>query len=130
MKSLRWLTRLAKLWLEFWLPLLLITLGVWYGTQWLNGTVLSQTYTIKSELDSKQLQQAEVTLEFTVLAIDAEIDRRNKNTEVTVKTAGSSLKELEFEYPVIEFVEVEKAIAKELNLPLDKIRKLIRYRLD
>jgi hypothetical protein len=39
-------------------------------------------------------------------------------------------KELEFKYPVIEFVEVEKAIAKELNLPLDKIRKLIRYRLD
>ncbi len=130
MKSLRWLTRLAKLWLEFWLPLLLITLGVWYGTQWLNGTVLSQTYTIKSELDSKQLQQAEVTLEFTVLAIDAEIDRRNKSTEVTIKTAGSSLQELEFIYPVIQFVEIEKAIAQELNLPLDKIRKLIRYRLD
>lgn len=130
MKSLRWLTRLAKLWLEFWLPLLLITLGVWYGTQWLNGTVLSQSYTIKSELDSKQLQQAEVTLEFTVLAIDAEIARRNKSTEVTVKTAGSSLKELEFEYPVIEFVEVEKAIAQQLNLPLLKIRKLIRYRID
>ncbi|MBE9227939.1 hypothetical protein IQ264_21180 [Phormidium sp. LEGE 05292] len=130
MKSLRWLTGLAKLWLEFWLPLFLITLGVWYGTQWLNGNVLSQTYTIKAELDSKQVQQTKVTLAFTVLAIDAEIDRRNKNTEVTVKTAGSSLIELEFEYPVIEFVEVEKAIAQELNLPLDKIRKLIRYRLD
>lgn len=130
MAYLRWLIRLAKQSLEFWLPLLLITIGVWYGTQWLNSVVLSQTYNIKAELDTKQLQQAEVTLEFTVLAIDAEIDRRNKNTEVTVKTAGSSLKELEFQYPVIEFVDIEKAIAQQLNLPLNKIRKLIRYRID
>lgn len=130
MVYLRWLIRLAKKSLEFWLPLLLITMGVWYGTQWVNSTVLSQTYNIKAELDTKPIQKAEVSLAFTVLAIDAEIDRRNKNTEVTVKTAGSSLKELEFQYPVIEFVDIEKAIAQQLNLPLNQIRKIIRYRID
>jgi hypothetical protein len=49
---------------------------------------------------------------------------------VTVQTGGLALKELEFEYPVTEFAEVEQAIAQERNVTPDAIRPLIRYRIN
>lgn len=129
MAQLRWLSRFSQLGLEFWLPLPLIAAGIWGASQWLNGQVLSQAYTVTAQLDAEQ-QQVSLALTLTILSIDAEIDRRVGTTEVTVQTGGSALKELEFEYPVTEFAEVEKAIAQELNAAPDKIRALIRYRIN
>jgi hypothetical protein len=129
MSRFRWLSRFAKLWLEFWLPLLLITVGLWFGSQWLNERVLSQTYTTATQLDAER-EQVKLTLNFTILSINAEVDRRAGNTEVTVQTAGSALQELEFEFPITAFAELEQAIANELSLPIHDIRTLIRYRID
>jgi hypothetical protein len=124
MARFRWLDSLSRLGLEFWLPLPLIAAGIWGGSLWLNRWALSQTHA------TQQQQQVSIALTLNVLSIDAEIDRHSKSTEVSVQTAGSALKQLEFEYPVTEFVEVEQAIAQELNLPPDAIRSLIRYRID
>ncbi|GAB4378268.1 MAG: hypothetical protein Kow00121_29690 [Elainellaceae cyanobacterium] len=121
---------LAQLGLEFWLPLPLIAAGIWAGSQWLNDRVLSQTYTTTAQLAAEQQQQVNIVLALTILSIDAEIDRRGGTAEVTVQTAGSALKELEFEYPVTEFAELEQAIAQELSLAPDQVRSLIRYRID
>ena len=129
MAQLRRLVRLAQRWLEFGLPLLCITVGLWYGSQWLNHQVLSQTYVTATQLDATQ-QQIKLDLTFTVLAIDAEVDRQAGNTEVTIQTAGSPLKELEFEYPITQFAELEQAIAQDLNLSAKVVRTLIRYRLE
>lgn len=130
MARFRWLNFLSRLGLEFWLPLPLIAVGIWGGSLWLNRWVLSQTHATTTHLDTKQQQQVSIALTLNVLSIDAEIDRHSNSTEVSVQTAGSALKQLEFEYPVTEFVEVEQAIAQELNLPPDAIRSLIRYRID
>lgn len=130
MARFRWLISLSQRGLEFWLPLPLIAAGIWGGSLWLNHWMLSQTYATTTYLDAKQQQQVSIALTLNVLSIDAEIDHYSKSTEVSVQTAGSALKQLEFEYPVTEFVEVEQAIAQELNLSPDAIRTLIRYRID
>ncbi len=129
MAQLRGLVRLAQRWLEFGLPLLCITVSLWYGSQWLNHQVLSQTYTTATQLDVSQ-QPIKLQLTFTVLSIDAEVDRRAGSTEVTVQTAGSPLKELELEYPITQFAALEQAIAQDLTLSAEMIRPLIRYRLE
>lgn len=130
MAQLRRLVRLAQSYLEFGLPLILITVGLWYGSQWLNHQVLSQTYATATQLSASPQQQIKLNLTFTVLSIDAEVDRRAGNTEVTIQTAGSPLKELEFEYPMTRFAALEQAIAQDLNLSAEMIRTLIRYRLE
>ncbi|HEY9751079.1 MAG TPA: hypothetical protein V6C63_20515 [Allocoleopsis sp.] len=129
MAQLRGWVRLAQRWLEFGLPLLCMTVVLWYGSQWLNHQVLSQTHATATQLDATP-QQIQLRLTFSVLAIDAEVDRRLGNTEVTIQTAGSPLKELEFEYPITQFAELEQAIAQDLNLSAKMVRALIRYRLD
>lgn len=129
MAAWRWLTRfLSQLGLEFWLPLPLVAAGLWGGFDWVNGQVLSQTSPAK-QLQPEPLQQVELALTLTILSIDAEINQSGGSTEVVVQTGGSALRELEFEYPVATFAEVEAAIAQELNLPASTIRRLIRYRL-
>lgn len=126
----RWLTPLFQLGLEFWLPLPFIATGIWVGSQWLNHRVLSQTYPVTAQLENGQQQQVNLTLTLTILSIDAIISRREGSTEVTIRTTGSALEELEFEYPLTEYTEIEQAIAEELGLSPDTVRALIRYRLD
>ncbi len=130
MERFRWLTRVFHLGLEFWLPLPFIAAGIWLESQWLNQRVLGQTYITTAQLDAERQQQISLALTLTVLSIDAEIDKSGGTTEVTVQTGGSALKELEFEYPVTEYVAIEQAIAQELNLSADAVRSLIRYHID
>lgn len=130
MAQLRWLARLSHSRLMFCLLLPLVGALFWVSTGWVTSQVLSQTYPTTTQLTTENQQQVHLSLTLTVLSIDADIGRRAKNTEVTVQTADSSLQELEFEYPVTEFAEIEAAIAKELNLPKATVRDLIRYRLN
>jgi hypothetical protein len=64
------------------------------------------------------------------VSIDAEINRQTQLTEVSLRTVGSPLEEMEFKFPVTDFVKVERAIAQELGLSQNDIHKLIRYRID
>ncbi|WP_375497333.1 hypothetical protein [uncultured Nostoc sp.] len=49
---------------------------------------------------------------------------------VKVYTADSLLKEMEFEFPVTEFAQVDAAIAQALGLPITAIKQVIRYRIE
>ncbi|MBD3887494.1 hypothetical protein IFO70_38740 [Phormidium tenue FACHB-886] len=130
MTKFRWLTRFSQFGLESWLSLPLVAVGIWAGSQWLNSQVLSETYTTTTQLDAEQQQQVSLDLTLTILSIYAEVNRGGGVTEVTIQTGGSDLKELQFEYPVTEFADVERAIAREFNLSSDEIRTLIRYHID
>ncbi len=68
-------------------------------------------------------------LSVTVLVITAEIDKSEGVTKVELKTAESTLKTLEFEFPVTEFNQVETNIAQELGLSRAEVRKLVRYQV-
>lgn len=121
---------LSKLRLEFWLPLPLIGLAFGIGTVWIDKQVLSQIYDRTAQLRPEARLQVKTTLSFDVVSIDAEIDRREKYTEVTIKTNDYILKELEYKFPVTKYQDVERAIAQVLNIQPEAVRKLIRYRID
>lgn len=125
-RSARWL----HLGLEFWLPLPLVGLTFWGLTGWFNQRVLSQPPTAVTAIEAPTPEQITLSLTLTVLSIDAEIDQRSRSTEVTVRTAGSALEEMEFKFPVTDFEDVEAAIAQELGLTREVTRSLIRYRID
>lgn len=116
--------------LEFWLPLPLIALGIWGGAGWLDLHVLSQPRAIPKRITPIRQGETRLTFTLTVTSIDAEIDQQAGSTSVVVQTVGSSLQALEFEYPLVDFIEVERAIATDLDLPIPTIQTLIRYRLD
>ncbi|MCM1983898.1 hypothetical protein [Lyngbya confervoides] len=121
---------LPLLGLEFWLPLPLIGAGFWLGSAGLSHWVMGQPARDPERLSTQVQPPITLSLSLTITSLDAEIDRDSGRTEVTVQTSGSALQELEFEYPLVEFTEIEAAIAHELHLSLPTIRRLIRYRID
>jgi hypothetical protein len=121
---------LAKTSLGFGLPMLLTGVAFWAGSGWFTHQVLGQTDLAVTQLDTTGAHTVSVSFSVRVLAIDAEIDRASQVTEVTVRTGGSSLQEMEFEYPLADYAEVEQAVAQDLGLQPDEVRRLIRYRLD
>lgn len=112
--------------------LLMVLIGVafWAGSGWLTGRVLGQSGLDVSQIDTTGAEAVNVSFAVRVLSIDAEIDRNSQVTEVTVQTGGSSLQEMEFEYPLADYAEVENAISKDLGLTPVQVRRLIRYRID
>ena len=115
---------------EFWLPLPLIAVGFWFGSNWLNQKVMGQIYEPTKPLSARTLPQISLSLSGTVASIDAEIDHDAGTTEVDVQIIGGPLKELDFEYPLIEFAAIEEAIVQELELSPEFVRSMIRYRID
>lgn len=123
----RWCKALNVLWLEFWLPLPLLGVGFWLAGSLLTEQVLSRPYSTVNTLQANA--QRKVQLSVTVLVITAEIDKSEGVTKVELKTAESTLKTLEFEFPVTEFNQVETNIAQELGLSRAEVRKLVRYQV-
>ena len=116
--------------LRIWLILPLVGAVVWLSAGLLSQQVLSYSYETSAQLQSEQPQVELSWQEVTVIAIEAAIDRREGVTEVKVRTAHPVLKELELDLPVIEFAEIETALATELRLPPNAVKQLVRYRLD
>lgn len=116
-----------KLGLEFWLPLLLLGLAFWVGGGLVMDALLSQPSYREKHLtvDTRSAKQRKTV----VLAITAKIDLRQGVSRVAVKTASKTLKQLEFEFPVTEFSQVEAAISYELGLPVEDVRKLVQYQI-
>ncbi|MEH2405786.1 hypothetical protein [Nostoc sp.] len=122
--------RISKSWLrglglEFWLPLPLVAVVFWLSCSLLGAQQLSQSYSTKTKLQSDT--QLEARLSVNVLLINATVNRTQKITQVEVETADPILKRLELELPTIEFSQIEAAIAQELGLPREDVRKLVRY---
>ncbi|MFB2977210.1 hypothetical protein [Microseira sp. BLCC-F43] len=89
--------------------------------------VLSRSYTTVNQLQADT--QLEVKLSLTVVLIQAVINKTEGVTFVAVKTTDSTLKKLEYEFPVTEVGEVESAIAQELDMSIEQTRKLVRYQI-
>ncbi|NJP08368.1 MAG: hypothetical protein HC866_01930 [Leptolyngbyaceae cyanobacterium RU_5_1] len=46
-----------------------------------------------------------------------------------MKTANPALKKLEYEFPVLDFGQVEAAIARELNVSRSQVQSRIQYEI-
>jgi hypothetical protein len=112
--------------------ILLPLVGVlfWLATGWMSQRVLSQTHASTTQLQSAGQHKVDLSFNLTIVSIDAEINHSTQITEVSIRTIGSSLEEMEFKFPVTEFEAIEKAIAQELGLAVADIHNLIRYRVD
>lgn len=119
-----------KISLGFGLPILLTGAAVWVGSGWATGQVFGQSDLDVTQIDTTGAQAVRVSFAVRVLSLDAEIDLNSQVTEVTVQTGGSSLQEMEFEYPLAEYAEIEDAIAQDLGITSEQVRRLIRYRID
>ena len=126
----RWLQLLNNLGLEFWLPIPLIGLFFWLSTGLLTHQVLSYTYDTAPQIHADSKHQIQFSVSVAVMSIEAVIQRQEKLTEVKVYTADSILKQMEFEFPVTEFAQVDAAIAQALGLKVTAIKQLIRYRIE
>ncbi|MEM1254595.1 MAG: hypothetical protein AAGI69_19345 [Cyanobacteria bacterium P01_H01_bin.21] len=119
-----------KISLGFGLSVLLAGGAFWLGTGWLTKQVFGQSGPDVIQIDTTGTQTVSVAFSVRVLSIDAEIDHTLGVTEVSVRTSGSSLQEMEFEYPLTGYNEIELAIAQDLDISAETIRRLIRYRVD
>ena len=119
-----------KISLGFGLPMLLTGAAFWLSSGWLTRQVFGQSGPDVALIDTTVAQTVNVAFAVRVLSIDAEIDRDFQVTEVSVQIGGSSLQEMEFEYPLADYDAIEQAIAQDLNIPPETARGLIRYRLD
>ena len=129
MIKFRWRSLFSRFKLGVWLILPIMGLLVWLGAGWMAERVLSHSYETSAYLQSGQ-PEVELSWTVTVTAIEATIERRRGVTEVTVRTAHSTLKELEIDVPVTEFTDIEAALSEELGLPREVINQLTRYRFD
>ncbi|WP_017314436.1 hypothetical protein [Mastigocladopsis repens] len=123
----RWIKILRSLGLEFWLPLPLLGLAFWVGGGVVMDGILSRSGQSTNPLKVETLSVKQPRT--IVLSIIAEIKKHQGVSRVRVKTASKTLKELEFEFPVTELSQLEAAISQELRLPIDDVRKLMRYKI-
>lgn len=124
----RALQALHSLGLEFWLPLPILGLFFWVGGGLMTDYLLSRSYYAKAQFRANtQLQGQPAKI---VQSIKVQIKSSKGFSKVKVKTANSALKELEFEFPLTESRQIEAAIATELGLSDDDVRRLVRYQTD
>lgn len=112
---------------EFWLPLPLVAALFWTTGNFIAVQVLSRPYNSVNKLQADR--QLNRRLPVTILSINAEIDRSLGITTIFVNTSDSTLKKLEYEFPVTQTSQVEAAIAQELAMSIENVRKLISYRI-
>lgn len=123
----RWLYLLNRVGWEFWVPLPVLALLLLWGGNLMAKQVMGRPYgTVGSLQMDTQLQ---TKLAVTVLVIKADINAAKQLTKVSVKTMDSTLKKLEYEFPVTDAQLIESAIAQELAIPVGQVRKLTRYRI-
>lgn len=118
---------LQGLGLEFWLPLPLLAVLFWLSCSLISAQVLSRPYGAKDKLQADT--QLEVHVSANVSMIQAVIDRTEGVTQVEVQTIESSLRKLEFIFPLTDTNEVETTIAQELGLSRQQVRSLVRYEI-
>lgn len=126
--SLRnWLKSFHFMGLEFWLPLPILGVAFWFGGNQLVEKVLSRPYNTVNKLQADV--QPEFYLSMHVLLIQAQVDRNAGVTKVFVQPINTSLKKSEFQFATTDISQIETAIAQELGMSIDNIRKIVRYQI-
>jgi hypothetical protein len=122
-----WMKGLASLGLEFWLPLPLLGMLFWLGGSWTAEWAMSRPRITEIRLQASQQMQVQIPV--AIVAIEAEIHRNRGFSKVVVKTANPALKKLEYEFRLLEFGQVEAAIARELGLSRTQVQSRIQYEI-
>lgn len=122
----RWLKPLNFLGWEFWLPLPLLGIVFWSSGNLVADKVFSRPYNTVNKLQTDT--RPEFHLSIHLLMIRAEIDRQQGISQVIVKTTDSNTRN--FQVPVTDISLLETAIAQELSMSVDHVRKIVRYQIN
>lgn len=112
---------------EFWLPLAVTAICFWVIGNFVAAQVLSRPYKSVNKLQADS--QLNVRLTVTILSMHASIDRSEGITQVSVKTTDPNLRKLEYEFPATQAQQIEQELSAELEIPVDRVRQLISYRI-
>jgi hypothetical protein len=112
---------------EFLLPLPLIAIVFWFLGNTVTQHVLSRPHRLVNKLHTSP--QVEINLPVTMLAMSAEIDRQRGITTVFVRSNDPIASRGKYVLPVLETAQIEAAIARELDIPVETVRRLISYRI-
>ncbi|MEG4507059.1 hypothetical protein QUA81_33855 [Microcoleus sp. F6_B4] len=112
---------------EFWVPLPLVAALFWTAGNFIAAQILSRPYHSVNKLQADR--QLNRRLPVTISSINAEIDRSLGVTTIFVNTSDSTLKKLEYQFRLTQTSQVEAAIARELAMPVENVRKQIGYRI-
>ncbi len=124
MRRFRWFRFLGSLGIEFWLPLPLVGLGFWLIIQFVTVQNLRLSSYSDRELEVSQNQPSPSG---EILSIKVIVDRQSNSSQVKVKQTTSVIQKQEFTIPTTELKLLEKAIAKKLNLSVERVKELIYY---
>lgn len=113
--------------LRFWFLFPLVGIVVWFSTDWMSDRILEQSYNPNIKLDTDAHPQVRLTLVSTISSITARLDRDDEMTTVILNITNSSLKELEFEFPVDDFHRIETVLVEEFGLHPQTVEHLIQY---
>lgn len=92
--------------------------------------MIAQELGVSGEIETLQAgTQMQVKSAVQVLGILAEIEKKRGFTKVEVNAANSTLKQLEFEFPVTELGKVKAMITQELGLSREDARMFVSYRV-
>ncbi|WP_088888768.1 hypothetical protein [Leptolyngbya ohadii] len=112
---------------EFWLPLPIIALLFWIVGNAIATQVLTRPYLSEDRLQADT--QSVTDSQATILAINVAIDQRGEMTAVYVRTNGLTPREVKYEFPIVEVAQIEAAIAQELGVTTEAVRRLASYRV-
>lgn len=112
---------------EFWLPLPLVAMVFWLGSNVLTAQELQRSQPSATKLQADTQLKAVVSV--NILLINAVINRNQNMTQVKVETAESIVKRIELELATTDPEQVEKAIARGLQLSRQEVRQLVRYEI-
>jgi hypothetical protein len=122
----RWLKPLNFLGGEFWLPLPLLGMIFWSSGNLLADQVLSRPYSTVNALQTDARPEFHSSIH--LLMIRAEIERNRGFSQVIVKTTDSTIRK--FQVPVTDIGLLEQAIAQELGISINHVRKFVRYHIN
>lgn len=116
---------------EFWLPLPLLGLGFWIIGGLITEQLLEHSFSPVTPLGDEVQFNIQPPLNF--LEIRAKLDPAKGTTQVEAIRVdldlNSAPESIAFEVPAAEFEAVERAIAQQLEIPVETVRQLVSYRV-
>jgi hypothetical protein len=111
----RWLLKLPAFRLRFLLPLLLLLVAFGLGGEKLTNQMLRRSYAALDKLQADN-PHPELQLAVKAMIISTEFEKEREYTQVELKTINSTLKAIEFSFPVTELSIVKAMLAQKMGL--------------
>ncbi|MEM6519770.1 MAG: hypothetical protein AAF722_10645 [Cyanobacteria bacterium P01_C01_bin.70] len=125
--------KLRRLWLlngsglRFWLSLLVLGLAFWSIGQLMTLRILGRTYQAHYYFSADV--QPEAIPQPAIAAIQVEIYNESSTAEAKIVASDPSLQDRKLQLALTVPEDIEQAIAQELDIPLQEVRRLVHYKV-